>query len=149
MWRRRELALPAADALYTATTLLFVTLAVATLWRRAPAAQRIAERASAAALTLAVATLVALSLAFVFPEQGNPSAARPWFHHGRLIGAALLPFAILYLRGLRVLVTPLPARVRDAAGFALLAALCLLCLGSELWLARPVLASPHNLLHLP
>jgi hypothetical protein len=148
VWRRRELAWPPADALYTATTLVFVALAVATLWRRAPAAQRVAERASAAALALAVATLVVLSLAFVFPEHGNPSAARPWFHHGRLIGAALLPFAILYLRGLSVLLLPLSARARHAAGFALLALLCGLCLGSELWLARPVFASPHNLLHL-
>jgi hypothetical protein len=149
VWRRRELALGPVDALYTATSLLFVLLAVATLWRSAPGPARVAERASAAALALAVATLCLLSLAFVFPEDGNPSAARPWFHHGRLIGGALLPFAVLYVRGLRVLCGALPVRARDAAAFALLALVCLVCTGSELWLARPAFASPHNLLHLP
>jgi hypothetical protein len=149
VWRRRELAWPAADALYSASTLLCLALALATTWRRPPGAARSAERASLAAVTLAVATLCLLSLSFVFPEQGNPSAARPWFYHGRLIGGALLPFAVVFVAGLRALVQPLPERARVAAGAALLAALCIVSLGSEWWLARPVFASPHNLLHLP
>src|SRR5207342_2759571 len=74
VWRRHELAWPVADAVYSASTLT--------------------------AVALAVATLCLLSLAFVFPENGNPSAARPWFFHGRLIGGALLPFALLWLAGL-------------------------------------------------
>lgn len=149
VWRRYELAWPPADASYTATTLGFLALALAALPRRAPGRARTAELASAAALALCVAILVALSLLFVFPEAANPSAQRPWFHQGRLIAGALLPFALLYVRGLCVLVSPLAARVRAAAFWSVLLALCALCVGSELWLSRAVFRSAHNLLHLP
>jgi hypothetical protein len=149
VWRREELAWPPADAIYSVTSIAFLALALGALPRRPRGAARDAELASAAALALSVAVLFGLSLAFVFPEHGNPSAERPWFFHGRLIGGALLPFALLYVRGLCVLAAPLPARARTAAFSCALAALCALCVGSELWLARPAFASAHNLWHLP
>jgi hypothetical protein len=149
VWRRYEIAWPPADAVYTATTLLFLAAALLALPRRPRGDARTAEAASAASIALCVAILVALSLRFVFPEHGNPSAARPWFHHGRLIAGALLPFALLYVRGLCVLTSALPERVRVPAGAAALAAICALALGSELWLSLPVFRSAHNLWHLP
>jgi hypothetical protein len=149
VWRRAELAWPPADAVYTATTLAFLALAVAALPRRPRGPARTAELASAASLAICVAILVALSLGFVFPVGGNPSAERPWFHHGRLIAGALLPFALLYVRGLCALVSPLPPRLRGPAIWAALCALCALAVGSELWLSRPVFASAHNAWHLP
>ncbi len=148
-WRRYELAWPPADATYTATTLGFLALALAALPRRPRGPARTAEIASAAAIATCVAILFALSLLFVFPEAGNPSAQRPWFHQGRLIGGALLPFAILYVRGLCVLASALPLRARAPAVWAVLGALCALSVGSELWLSRPVFRSAHNLWHLP
>lgn len=149
VWRRYELAWPPADAIYTATTLLFLALAAAALWRRPRGDARTLEIASAASVALCVAILVVLSLRFVFPENGNPSAARPWFHHGRLISGALLPFAVLYVRGVCVLTAPLPQRARKPTAFALLGALCALAFGSELWLSAPVFRSPFNFWHLP
>lgn len=149
VWRRHELRWPPADAIYVATTLLFLGLACAALPRRPPGPARTAEIASAAALAIGVAILVALSLRFVFPERGNPSAERPWFFHGRLIGGALLPFALLYVRGLCALTAALPPRARPPAASALLAAICALAVGSELWLSLPAFRSPYNLFHLP
>ena len=149
VWRRNELAWPPADAIYTVTTLVFLALATAALPRRPRGPARSAEIASAASLAISVAILVLLSLLFVFPEHGNPSAERPWFHHGRLIGGALLPFAVLYVRGLCVLTSALPPRARAPTAFALLAAICALAVGSELWLSAPAFRSAHNFWHLP
>jgi hypothetical protein len=149
VWRRVELAWPPADAIYTATTLVFLALALAALPRRPRGPSRTAELASAVAIATCIAILVALSLRWVFPEAGNPSAQRPWFHHGRLIGGALLPFALLYLRGLRVLVSPLPQRAGALVAWATLAALCALSVGTEVWLSLPAFRSDSNLFHLP
>jgi len=149
VWHRRELAWPPADEIYTATTLVFLALAFAALPRRPRGPARSTELASAAAVVVSVAILVLMSLLFVFPAQGNPSAARPWFYQGRLIDGALLPFAVLYVRGLCVLTSLLPSRARTAVAATLLAALSVLCVGSDVWLALPAFHSPHNFWHLP
>lgn len=147
VWRRRELAWPFADAVYTATTIGFLAVGALALARRRSGPARTAELASAASLAASVAILALLSLLFVFPPEGNPSAERPWFHHGRLIAGALLPFAILYLRGLEVLAAALPVRARAVAAWSALALLLALCVGSELWLSLPAFRSPYNLYH--
>ncbi|HEX5068282.1 MAG TPA: hypothetical protein VFY49_19335 [Myxococcota bacterium] len=149
VWRRYELAWPPADAIYTATSLIFLALAAAALPRRPRGDARTVEIASAASIALSVAILFVLSLRFVFPEHGNPSAAHPWFFHGRLIAGALLPFGLLYVRGLCVLTSALPQRLRVPASAAALAAICGLALGSELWLSLPVFGSAYNFWHLP
>jgi len=149
VWRRHELTWPPADAIYTATTLAFLALALAALPRRPRGPARSAELASAAAIFVSVAILVLMSLLFVFPAQGNPSAARPWFDQGRLIDGALLPFALLYVRGLCVLMSRLPERARTPVAVALLASVCALSVGSDVWLALPAFRSAYNFWHLP
>jgi hypothetical protein len=146
VWYRYELAWPPADAVYLASTLLLLTLAAAALTRRARApAMRLAEASALTATLAGVGILALLSLIFVFHDTSVPSAQHPYFVQGRLISGVLVPFALLWVRGLEVATARLPA----AVGWALLAALAALALGSEVWLAAPVFASPYNAFHLP
>jgi hypothetical protein len=150
VWRQRVLAWPPADALYLATTPLFLILAAASLLRgRDRRASRATEAPALAMLALSVAILVALSLLYVFPEVGNPSAARPWFDHGRLIAGALLPFLVLYVRGVEVATAALPERAARPAAWCVLALVAGVALLSEIGLTRPVFLSAYNAFHLP
>jgi hypothetical protein len=147
VWHREVLAWKPADWLYTLTSLGFVPLAAAAWWRRRAAHPE--ESAALAVVVLAVGCLVALSLLYVFPERGNPSAARPWFDHGRLIAGALIPFLLLYVRGLQVATSWLPPRAASRAAWCILVGVAGVALLSELALTRPVFLSAYNAYHLP
>jgi hypothetical protein len=86
---------------------------------------------------------------FVFGETTSPSAAYPYFVQGRLISGVLVPFALLYLRGLEEATSGLPAGWAAPAGWALLGALAALALVSEAVLTAPVFLSLYNGFHLP
>jgi hypothetical protein len=147
-WQRTDLAWPGVDAFYTATTLVLLGFAFAGLRGREPA-RRLAEGLAALALAFAVATLALLSLVFVFDETTNPTAAHPYFVQGRLIAGVLLPFLVLYVRGLERVCARMPARMRQSAGWLAIAGLASAILVSELSLAWPVFASGYNFYHLP
>jgi hypothetical protein len=147
-WHRTDLALPGLDALYTVSTLLLILLALAGLRGREPG-RFLAEGLAGLALAVATATLAVLSLAFVFDATTNPTAGRPFFTQGRLISGVLLPFLLVYVRGLEVATARFPARVARALGWAALGGLVLAISLSELTLTWPVLASEYNAFHLP
>ena len=147
-WHRTDLAWPAMDALYTGSTLLLLGLACVGLRGREPG-RFLAEGLAGLALAVAVASLAVLSLAFVFDATTNPPASHPYFVQGRLISGVLLPFLLLYVRGLEVAVGWLPARAARLAGWLGLGALALAVSISELALAAPVFASAYNAFHLP
>ena len=90
-----------------------------------------------------------LSLAFVFDANTNPPVSHPYFVQGRLISGVLLPFLLVYVRGLEVATSRLPAHTARAAGWLTLGALVLAVLVSELVLVWPVFASAYNAYHLP
>lgn len=148
-WYHTTLSWKAADLVYVGSSLLFVTLAMVGLRRRA---QRrlaaLAEGLGLAAVLTAGAVLAVLSLMFVFPEVHNPSAARPFFVQGRLVCGATLPFLLLYVRGIEVATSRLP-RGREAAAWACVAAVAALAAISEIALTWNVFASPYNWFHLP
>ena len=109
----------------------------------------LAEGLAGLALAVAVGTLAVLSLAFVFDATTNPPASHPYFVQGRLISGVLLPFLLVYVRGLEVAAGWLPARAARTAGW----------LGHRRARARgvdlrararwPVFASDYNAFHLP
>jgi hypothetical protein len=150
VWQQRELAWRAADLLYTVTSLVFVALAALGL-RRAGRARdaRVAEGAALVALLSGVAMLAVLSLLFVFGETTSPSADYPYFVQGRLISAVLVPFALLYVRGIEEATAWLPRRWAVGAGWGLLGAVVGLAFVSELALTGPVFSSAYNWFHLP
>ncbi len=147
-WHRTDLALPAIDALYTASTFLLLALALAGLRGREPG-RFLAEGLATVAVAVATGLLALLSLAFIFDATTNPSTSRPYFIQGRLISGVLLPFLLVYARGLEVSTARLPARVGRGLGWALLVSLALAVFVSELTLTWPVFASEYNAFHLP
>ena len=147
-WHRTDLALPAIDALYTASTFLLLALALAGLRGREPG-RFLAEGLATVAVAVATGLLAVLSLAFVFDATTNPSASHPYFVQGRLISGVLLPFLLVYVRGLEVATARLPAPAGRRLGWALLVSLALAVFVSELALTWPVFASEYNAFHLP
>jgi hypothetical protein len=147
VWHRAVLALPAADACYGITTLVFGLAALA-LWRSRGRARAV-EAASLLCVAGAVAVLAVLSLRFVFSETTNPPAHHPYFVQGRLVSGVWLPFAVLYTRGIGRLCSALPGAWPGRVAAALIAAVAAVAVGSELWLSLDVFASPYNFFHLP
>jgi hypothetical protein len=109
----------------------------------------VAEGAALVATLTAVATLALLSLLFVFHETSSPSSAYPYFTEGRLISGVLVPFALLYVRGIEEATARLPARWAGRAGWAVLGAVVAMAAFSEVVLTAPVFRSDYNWFHLP
>jgi hypothetical protein len=149
-WHRVPLAMPAADLFYTLSTLAFVVLAAFGLRRRdRPAGRRLAEATALLLVAGYVAVLAGLSPLYVFHETSNPSAALPYFVQGRLISGALVPFAVLYVRGVQVAAGALPSGFVAAAAWTMLALTAAVATVSEVALHAPVFASAYNWFHLP
>jgi hypothetical protein len=155
-WHRIPLATPFADSWYLASTLLFVVLAAVGAARAADSrgrnrdgACRRAELLAFVSVGTSVALLAMLSLLYVFRATSNPSAARPYFVQGRLISGALVPFALIYVRGIQVATSRLPRRVASVAAWGILAFGVGVATFSEVALHSPIFASAYNLFHLP
>ena len=151
-WHQLPLASASADLVYTVSTLLFLALAAVGLADRSRGPDpRVAEGAALVHVLSSLAVLAGLSLMYVFSDTTNPTAARPYFDQGRLVSGAILPFALLFVRGISVAASRLPGRAGPAAGWAMamLAGLCLVASVSELRLSLPVFSSPYNFFHLP
>lgn len=148
-WYRETLVSPGADAFYAASSLLLLGLSAVGLGLRRGSDARLLEAMSLACVAVSVALLVGLSLSFEFGESTNPTAANPYLSQGRLIACSLVPFALLYVRGIEVATSPLPTRWRQPACWALLAVAVGVIAVSELRLTRPVFASEYNWFHQP
>ena len=131
------------DWLYLFST---VVLAVTFLWRifhqeERPFAERFADRCSLAIACFSVFFLICLSLRYDFGTTYYPSRALPYFVSGRLIIGTLVPFLLIYLRGLELLWKRALPRLSP---FIPVLAL-VLCMGIvESPALRPVFASPYN-----
>ncbi|MDJ0846777.1 MAG: hypothetical protein QNK04_00205 [Myxococcota bacterium] len=150
VWETRTLAWPAVDALYLVSTLLFLTLAALGLRRSERSFDaRVAEGAALCAVLAGAGILIWLSLLFHFPERANPSASFPYFVEGRLVSGVLVPFALLYVRGIEVAASRLPEEWRARAAWGVLGAVLSVSAASEVVLSRPVFLSAYNAFHLP
>lgn len=149
-WYRTTLAWDGADRFYTASSLVFLLAAALGLLRRADRrAAPLLEGMSWAALLASVACLAALSLPFVFGEKTDPSVAKPYFSHGRLISGVIVPFLVLYLRGIQVACARLPGRAAGAAAWGCVGAVVLVVAVSEIAIHREIFLSAYNGYHLP
>jgi hypothetical protein len=148
-WRQVPLAHSAADGLYLAATALCLALAAVGMRDPRPREERVAEAAAWVAVLTAIGILGWLSLRFAYGPTTNPSVEQPWFANGRLVAGAMLPFALLFVRGIERGVAWLPERCREPAAWAALSALLAAASLSEAILTAPVTRSAYNFFHLP
>jgi hypothetical protein len=153
-WAGAPLRLAWLDAFYAATSLALLGLAAAGFAARRPAAlfartpdRPVLDGLALAQVALGVGMLGFLSILFRFGRDSLPNEDFPYFASGRYVGSILLPFALLFVRGLQVLAAPLPAAWRVPACSALLAAIGIVVTVAEGSLAAPVFASPWNWFH--
>ncbi len=149
VWFGERLRLVWADWVYQLSSVVLLAAAAAALLRRGATDSRRVEGLALVAVLVGVATLVASSLAYEFPVVGVPTRAEPYVGLGRYIGGVLLPFSILYVKGIRVLADRLPERVRNPAAWTLLLAVAAVALVSEALLGAHVFPSLYNWFHLP
>ncbi len=148
-WRQETLAHGAADGLYVAATALCLVLAAVGLRGARPRGERVAEGAAWVAVLSAVAILGWLSVRFSYGPTTNPSLEHPWFANGRLVAGVMVPFALLFVRGIECGAAWFPVRWREPVAWAVLAALLGAASVSEAILSAPVVRSAYNFFHLP
>jgi hypothetical protein len=147
-WHGQPMLTPGFDGFYAFSSGALLALALlGWLRRRRGAERRRIEGTALGAVAGSVAILAVLSLAFRFGVVLRPSQAYPYFTSGRLAASALMPFALLYVRGLEVACTPAPPRLRRVLPLALLAIVLGAVLIDETGLSRTVFASPFNWFH--
>jgi hypothetical protein len=131
------------DSFYLFSTIVFIA---AFLWRmirqkEEAFAERFADCCSLAIACLSVLFLIFLSLRYDFGTTYYPSRGLPYFVSGRLIIGALVPFLVIYLRGLELLWKRALPRVSPL--LPVLALVVCMAITESLAL-RPVFASPYN-----
>ena len=131
------------DGLYLFSTVLFGAAFVLCIFRteERPFAEKFADRSALAIASLSSFFLIFLSLRYDFATTYYPSRALPYFVSGRLIIGALVPFLVIYLRGLELLwKRALPRLSPFIPVFALVICMAIV----ESLALRPVFASPYN-----
>jgi hypothetical protein len=147
-WNRHLLASPLADAFYGLSSLALIAANFPSLFRRnggAPPLQRPVLWMALGSFVAVIAFQALSSMAFDFGPCEYPSRAHPLFTSGRLMSGALIPFLLLYARGLDKM---LGWRGHAWLPLAVLASIVLLITISEIQLTLPVFSSPYNFFHL-
>ena len=131
------------DGVYLFSSIIFAAVLLFRIFRREEQsfAERFAERSAVAIACLSIFFLFFLSLRYDFGSTYYPSRALPYFVSGRLIIGALVPFLLIYLRGLEVLWKRILPRISP---FIPVLALLLCMAITESLALRPVFASPYN-----
>lgn len=132
VWHLQPVALAISDFFYTYSTVIFVGFGVFWSLRRTEP-ELTNSRAMYALITatvlLNIALLAIASIRYDFGMCWYPSRDCPYFISGRLIISTLVPFLILYVRGIDFLCQRFDQRLRMESVIGLIA---LICLGSEI-----------------
>jgi hypothetical protein len=146
LWHRQPLTLPVVDTIYVMASIVFVGVAVAALLvRPAPASQRQALWLGFGCVAAAVLFLGFLSVLYDFHDCFYPSQEHPYFTSGRLMLGALIPFLLLFVRGLDCVFSRVKNRwVRPLA----LAGLVLFMLLAELATVWRLFPNAYNWFHM-
>ncbi len=149
LWHGQEMAFAWLDALYALSSVVLLGLAAWGVWRtREAAGERwTLELLAVLAVLGGFAQLALLSLRIEFADWGTPTRDAPFFVHGRLILGVLLPFALLFVRGLELACARLPEPARRRTPWCLLGLWLALLVASEIVLSAPAFESPYNWYH--
>lgn len=145
IWHGVPLALPVMDWVYVILSLALLGAAGLRLLREPRPPVRSAMLLSLVVFGTGVLMLGGLSMSFEFGSSYYPSRATPYFVSGRLIGAALLPFAALFVYGLEGLLSRTGLRGREVV---VVLAFATVVTVTELTLASEAIRSPYNWFHL-
>ncbi|MFI5351158.1 MAG: DUF2142 domain-containing protein, partial [Elusimicrobiota bacterium] len=135
------------DAFYLVSSLVFPVWAVVAVARARRDRRRPDDRAMALGFFAGVVSilfLVAMSVVYLFPDGGYPTRSDPFLYSGRLIWGMLVPFALLYLRGLEEAC----AALRLRPGLILVVLLAAVT-AVETVLPEGLFASRYNYFHMP
>lgn len=158
MWHGEFMAQPWADAVFVATSGVFLAAATIVLarefvrWggsgRRDLPAQLSVDLGVWLTVAGGVALLAFFSIWIQTGELSVPPRGDPYFTMGRLISGCIVPFALLYVRGLGAVTTWIPARARASVRAGLLGLVVATIVISEAWLSARPARSEYNWFHL-
>jgi len=144
VWFEVPVASPGMDNLYVWSSSAFLIVSVIALWvsrKKHSAEERVAGAMGLCLFAVSVGMLAFLSTLFDFDGCRYPSRLHPFFTSGRLMFGAIVPFAILYLRGFDIILSRIGlARAR----WALLALLVVAVLLSEIEVSQCAFHSQYN-----
>jgi hypothetical protein len=158
MWHAGTIGSKGMDLFYVLSSLGFFLVTIVALLRNGTKnldeTQRRALWIAAATFIAAIVFLGFLSLQFDFGACINPSRARPYFFQGRLMGGAMIPFALVYVYGLnrilRALAAVVSANWRDSSrgDLGAVAAIAITITISEFQANRVAFTSAYNWFHM-
>ena len=148
IWHGNRLASAPADYFYVISSAVLIGITALHLPRLARSDKVTAQILSFALLSFiaAVLFLVFISIRFDFGDCVYPSRAEPYLSSGRCVTGALIPFMIVYVYGLKLVLS------WTRRTWPLLAAVVIIVIGlsiSENLVNRPVFSSQYNWFHLP
>ena len=143
----KPLALPFTDTIYTIFSLALIVVALPGIFpRRNPNSfQRHALQLSLACFAATLAFFALASIVYDFHNCVNPSRAHPFFHAGRMLLGALIPFLVLIVYGLSRALN----RFEMTTKWAALATIILAMLVVEITTNWLVFSNQYNWFHLP
>lgn len=145
VWGLQRIASQPMDLFYTASSAVFISCSVLNMLDSKKAA-RLTVGTSALTLFLWILFIASLSTLYDFGVCWYPSRTQPFFTSGRLILGAFLPFLILYIDGLRVILSRILKNRIQLLPIVLL--ICIAITYSEFRITHPVIGSCYNWFHL-
>ena len=142
MWHGSQINWPPADIYYSVASLIVLLAAAIGIVRKDEECRAIVTAALLSFLA-SVGFLIGISVAFDFGRCIYPSPSFPYLTAGRLVMGELVPFAILFVYGVRRLFEPISAKL--AAGAIILTAT--LAVTSQVLLDSRVFSSEYNWFH--
>ncbi|MGB8112804.1 MAG: hypothetical protein WCF22_03480 [Candidatus Sulfotelmatobacter sp.] len=143
VWHRHRMSWPVADWFYALSSGVLIVAFAVQFFRKSKngdIGQRFAEIQISLLLVASILFMAAISLPFDFHNCPNPSREHPFFVSGRIISGALLPFALIYVKGLESLLAP----IRKWAPAAALICLILFTTISDFGVRRVAFSSQWN-----
>jgi hypothetical protein len=148
LWYGQPMTFPVTDTIYTVISLGFVGLAVVMLLPRFTSTTIFQRRVlwfGFWIVAMSVAFLAFLSIIYDFHDCFYPSRTHPYFTSGRLLGAALIPFLLLFGYGMDGALSRFKfphGRLIALAGFVLF------MIVTEITVDWPVFSNAYNWFHM-
>ncbi len=148
IWGLQRIASNVADYFYVISSCIFVPVSIisnlASKENYSPQ-RRFLNLVNALVLVFFALVISLLSMMFDFGTCWFPSQKNPFFTNTRIILGAFVPFLILYLDGIRIIITKISTRINYVMIILLI---CILIFLSEIYSTYPVMGSNYNWFHM-